>query len=32
MPGGELEVALDGDNRATLTGPAEEICRGETEV
>jgi diaminopimelate epimerase len=32
MPGGELEVALDGDNRATLTGPAEEICRGETSL
>ncbi len=29
MPGGELEVALDSENRATLTGPAEEICEGE---
>ena len=29
MPGGELEVALDAENRATLTGPAEEICEGE---
>src|SRR5829696_2856808 len=29
MPGGELEVALDAENRATLTGPAEEICDGE---
>jgi diaminopimelate epimerase len=28
MPGGELEVALDAENRATLTGPAEEICEG----
>ena len=29
MPGGELEVALDAENRATLTGPAELICTGE---
>jgi diaminopimelate epimerase len=29
MPGGELEVALDAENNATLTGPAEEICEGE---
>jgi diaminopimelate epimerase len=28
MPGGELEVAID-DGRATLTGPAEQICHGE---
>lgn len=28
MPGGELEVALVG-GAARLTGPAEEICRGE---
>jgi diaminopimelate epimerase len=28
LPGGELEVALDA-GRARLTGPAEEICRGE---
>jgi diaminopimelate epimerase len=28
MPGGALEVRLD-DGRATLVGPAEEICRGE---
>jgi diaminopimelate epimerase len=28
MPGGELEVQLDGGG-ATLVGPAEEICRGE---
>ena len=31
MPGGELNVALDSD-RATLTGPAERICVGETEL
>ena len=31
MPGGELEVSLDGDNRATLTGPAVPICTGDTE-
>ncbi len=30
MPGGELLVALDEENRATLTGPAEQICVGET--
>lgn len=30
MPGGELEVALDAENLATLTGPAEQICVGET--
>jgi diaminopimelate epimerase len=30
MPGGELEVSLDSENRATLTGPAEQICTGET--
>jgi diaminopimelate epimerase len=29
MPGGDLRVELDGDGRATLTGPAEEICSGE---
>jgi diaminopimelate epimerase len=28
MPGGTLEVRLE-DGRATLVGPAEEICRGE---
>jgi diaminopimelate epimerase len=28
MPGGDLEVAL-ADGTARLTGPAEEICRGE---
>ena len=30
MPGGKLEVSLDSENRATLTGPAEQICTGET--
>lgn len=29
MPGGELLVELDEENRATLTGPAVEIQRGE---
>ncbi len=29
MPGGELEVALDEENRARLTGPAEELFAGE---
>lgn len=29
MPGGELNVALDAESSATLTGPAEEICRGQ---
>ena len=32
MPGGELEVALDAENRATLTGPAEEICEGDLRL
>ncbi len=32
MPGGELEVSLDAENRATLTGPAEQICTGETAL
>jgi diaminopimelate epimerase len=32
MPGGVLAVTLDAENRATLTGPAEEICRGEIAV
>jgi len=31
LPGGDLVVALDG-GRATLTGPAERICVGETEI
>jgi len=29
MPGGELRVELDEENRITLVGPAEEICEGE---
>lgn len=29
MPGGELHVELDDENRTTLVGPAEEICVGE---
>lgn len=28
MPGGELRVELDAENRITLVGPAEEICEG----
>ncbi len=30
LPGGDLGVTLDEDNYATLTGPAEPICTGET--
>lgn len=29
MPGGDLRVELDDENRTTLVGPAEEICVGE---
>ena len=29
MPGGDLDVRIE-EGRATLVGPAEEICRGET--
>ncbi len=29
MPGGELRVELDEENRLTLVGPAEKICEGE---
>jgi diaminopimelate epimerase len=29
VPGGDLVVRLDAENRATLVGPAVEICRGE---
>ncbi len=29
LPGGALEVALDGRGHGILTGPAEEICHGE---
>ena len=32
MPGGELRVELDEENRLTLVGPAEEICSGELSV
>src|SRR5918995_1370763 len=32
MPGGELRVELDEENRITLVGPAEEICEGELRV
>jgi diaminopimelate epimerase len=32
MPGGELLVELDEENRLTLVGPAEEICNGEVFV
>jgi hypothetical protein len=32
MPGGELRVELDDENRLTLVGPAEEICVGELRV
>ncbi len=32
MPGGELEVELDAENRAALTGPAERICEGDAEL
>ncbi len=32
MPGGELRVELDEENRLTLVGPAEEICSGEMQV
>ncbi len=29
MPGGDLRVELDEENRITLVGPAEPICEGE---
>ena len=32
MPGGELRVELDEQNRITLIGPAEEICSGDVRV
>jgi hypothetical protein len=32
MPGGDLRVELDGENRITLVGPAEEICAGELRL
>jgi diaminopimelate epimerase len=31
MPGGDLSVRID-EGRATVVGPAEEICRGETDL
>jgi diaminopimelate epimerase len=32
MPGGELRVEVDEENRITLVGPAEEICEGEVRL
>jgi diaminopimelate epimerase len=32
MAGGDLGVGLDAENRATLTGPAQPICTGETSA
>lgn len=32
MPGGDLRVELDEENRITLVGPAEEICEGELRL
>jgi len=32
MPGGELRVELDDQNRITLVGPAEEICDGDVRI
>jgi diaminopimelate epimerase len=32
MPGGDLRVELDGENRLTLVGPAVEICAGEVRI
>jgi diaminopimelate epimerase len=32
MPGGELRVELDDENRITLVGPAEEICEGDLRL
>jgi diaminopimelate epimerase len=32
MPGGELRVELDQQNRITLVGPAEEICDGDVRI
>jgi diaminopimelate epimerase len=32
MPGGELLVELDEENRTTLVGPAVEICAGELRL
>jgi diaminopimelate epimerase len=32
MPGGELRVELDEQNRIALVGPAEEICDGDVRI
>jgi diaminopimelate epimerase len=32
MPGGDLRVELDDENRITLVGPAEEICDGDFQL
>lgn len=32
LDGGTLEICLDQDGRAVMTGPAETICEGETEL
>jgi diaminopimelate epimerase len=32
MPGGDLRVELDDENRITLVGPAEEICEGDLKL
>lgn len=32
MPGGDLRVELDEENRITLVGPAVEICEGELRL
>lgn len=32
MPGGDLVVSIDEENRATLVGPAEEIASGELAI
>lgn len=32
MPGGELRVELDDENRLTLVGPAEETCVGDVRI
>lgn len=32
MPGGDLLVELDEENRVTLVGPAEQICEGELRL
>ena len=32
LDGGTLEIVLDADGRAVMTGPAATICEGETEL